>query len=451
MKADKHRILVVDDDARQRDMLSAYLGTRGFDSATAETAGKALERLESDGNIDLVISDIRMPGMSGLEFYQEARSRGHSQPFLFITAYPDVKDAVTAMRDGAVDYIEKPVALDEMLDLARSSLHMDVLEDGAPELDLDIPEWMVARSKRMLDVLKDAALIAPSDVSVLIHGESGAGKEVLADLIHAWSDRSEKPFLKINCAAIPENLLESELFGYEKGAFTGAGKKREGLFERADGGTILLDEIAEMPQGLQSKLLRVTENGSFIPLGGGEERSVDVRILAATNKNLMEEVERKNFREDLYYRLETFELRIAPLRERREDILPLADAFLAKGPGGGGRKKKLSDAAADCLLTYDWPGNARELRNATKRAALMTGGGDVILPEHLPERILKSQAVTIDRDSDEGVIDQMERTIILRTLEKNNYNRSRTAEELKMSRRTLTFKLRRLKDAGFDV
>jgi DNA-binding NtrC family response regulator len=355
------------------------------------------------------------------------------------------------MRDGAVDYIEKPVALDEMLDLARSSLHMDVLEDGAPELDLDIPEWMVARSKRMLDVLKDAALIAPSDVSVLIHGESGAGKEVLADLIHAWSDRSEKPFLKINCAAIPENLLESELFGYEKGAFTGAGKKREGLFERADGGTILLDEIAEMPQGLQSKLLRVTENGSFIPLGGGEERSVDVRILAATNKNLMEEVERKNFREDLYYRLETFELRIAPLRERREDILPLADAFLAKGPGGGGRKKKLSDAAADCLLTYDWPGNARELRNATKRAALMTGGGDVILPEHLPERILKSQAVTIDRDSDEGVIDQMERTIILRTLEKNNYNRSRTAEELKMSRRTLTFKLRRLKDAGFDV
>ena len=442
----ERRILVVDDDAHQRSMLSAYIAERGFDTSAAADGVEALGILDGE-RVDLVVSDIRMPEMDGLAFHQRMRAEGYRQPLLFITAYPDVKDAVAAMKDGAVDYIEKPVDLDEMLDLIRASLDLDVVDDADP--DLDIPEWMVAKSKRMLDLLRNAALIASSDVSVLIHGESGVGKEVLADLIHQWSDRSAKPILKVNCAAIPENLLESELFGYEKGAFTGAGKKRKGLFERADGGTILLDEIAEMPLGLQSKLLRVTENGSFMPLGSEKERSVSVRILAATNKDLTVEVEEKRFREDLYYRLETFELHIPPLRERREDILPLADFFLESAAGDS--RKKLSDSAADILLAYDWPGNVREVRNAMKRAALMTGGGNVILPEHLPERILKSQALEIDRDSEEGVIDQMERTIILRTLEKNNYNRSRTAEELKMSRRTLTFKLRRLKDAGFDV
>ncbi len=449
MEIKKHSILVVDDDHHQSGMLASFLRDAGFDAFEADNADSTM-KIIAEKDIDAVISDMRMPGIGGLELHKQVRDAGHTQPFLFVTAYPDVKDAVSAMKDGAVDYIEKPVDLDEVLDLLRNSLNIGNHDTEKPKRDFQPPPGVVAESPKTIDVFRDAALIAPSDVNVLIHGESGAGKEVLADALHRWSKRANKPFLKINCAAIAPTLLESELFGYEKGAFTGASKKRMGLFEMADKGTILLDEIGEMPLPLQAKLLHITEKGRFIPVGGNSECVVDIRIIAATNKKLEEEVEKGTFREDLYYRLETFELRLPPLRERREDILPLANTFL-EADAASNHPPKISDSAASLLLAYNWPGNARELRNAMKRAFLMSASSGLILPEHLPKRILDTGGNTVKEDNSEGVIDQMERMIILQTLKKNNYNRSRTAEELKMSRRTLTFKIRRLKDAGFDI
>jgi len=388
-----------------------------------------------------------MPGMNGLEFHEAIRKKGLEQPVLFITAFPDVRDAVAAMRDGAVNYLEKPIDLTEMLESIQHTLKLEISETDE-KIDIpELPENVIIKSKGMLDVLKDASLVAPSDVSVLISGESGSGKEVVADLIHQWSKRSAAPFLKINCAAIPENLLESELFGYEKGAFTGANSRKSGFFEQADGGTILLDEISEMALSLQAKLLRVAQDGSFIPLGSNLQKNFNVRIIAATNKNLEEEVKAKRFREDLFYRLNTFELFLPPLKDRKEDILPLALHFASHGK----KHIRLTDKVICIFNSYEWPGNVRELQNTMKRAALMAAGGDTITMEHLPRKLHETPSIEINTESPEGVIDQMERIIILQALEKNNYNRSQTAIELRMSRRTLTFKIRRLKEAGYNV
>lgn len=442
----KYCILVVDDDLQQRDMLTSYLENHDFHTVPAENGKKGIEKLTAS-SIDLIITDVQMPGMNGLEFHKVIRDKGYEQPILFITAFPDVRDAVSAMRDGAVNYLEKPIDLTEMLDSIQHTLKLGVSETEE-KIDIpELPENVIIKSKGMLDVLKDASLVASSDVSVLISGESGSGKEVVADLIHQWSKRSNSPFLKINCAAIPENLLESELFGYEKGAFTGANSRKTGFFEQADGGTILLDEISEMALSLQAKLLRVAQDGSFIPLGSNTQKNFNVRIIAATNKNLEEEVNAKRFREDLFYRLNTFELFLPPLKERKEDILPLALHFASHGE----KHIRLSDTVLSVFNSYDWPGNVRELQNTMKRAVLMAAGGDTITMEHLPRKLQETPTIEIDSDSAEGVIDQMERMIILQTLEKNNYNRSQTALELKMSRRTLTFKIRRLKEAGYKV
>jgi len=439
-------ILVVDDDYQQRDMLASYLEKHSFNIAAAENGKVALEKLNKIP-VDLIISDVRMPKMDGFAFLKELRRLGYTQPVLFITAFPDVKDAVTAMRDGAVNYLEKPIELNEMLDSIHHSLKIEI-PNTDPNIDIpELPDEIIIKSKKMLDLLKDASLIAPSDVGVLICGDSGTGKEVLADLIHCWSQRSSKPFLKLNCAAIPENLLESELFGYEKGAFTGANNKHSGLFEQADGGTIMLDEISEMTLSLQAKLLRVTQDGSFIPLGSNKQQNMNVRIIAATNKNLEEEVKEKRFREDLYYRLNTFEFYIPPLKERREDILPLATHFASKH----NKHKRFTETVVNIFNFYTWPGNVRELQNTVKRAMLMASGGDTISIEHLPKRLQETSKPDIEKSSQEGVIDQMERMIILQTLEKNNFNRSETAKELKMSRRTLTFKIHRFREDGYNI
>lgn len=440
-------ILIIDDDKQQRDMLSSFLANHGFKVFSAQNGQSGLAELDSR-QIDLIVSDVRMPGMDGLEFLKTIRVQEKSLPLLFITAFPDIRDAVSAMRDGAVNYLEKPIDLNEMLDSIHHSLKMQVAES---ELELDmpaLPEEVIIKSRKMIDLIKDVSLIAPSDVGVLICGDSGTGKEVIADLIHQWSERAAAPFLKINCAAIPENLLESELFGFEKGAFTGASSKRAGLFEQADGGTILLDEISEMPLFLQAKLLRVTQDGSFIPLGSSQQKKFNVRIIAATNKNLAEEVAKQNFREDLFYRLNTFEIYLPPLRERREDILPLALYFAGKNSK---KHVRFTDKVVHSLNSYDWPGNIRELENTIKRAILIAAGGDTISIEHLSKKLQEIVESIPEKTSDEGVIDQMERMIILQTLEKNSFNRSQTARALKMSRRTLTFKIRRLREAGYEI
>src|SRR5262249_51300746 len=281
----------------------------------------------------------------------------------------DVRDAVAAMRDGAVNYLAKPIDLDELLLSVQQATGISESVPLKYDENRPLPAHIVARSPLMQAVFRDASLIAPSDTRVLITGESGVGKEVVADVIHAWGSRSAGPLVKVNCAAIPETLLESELFGHEKGAFTGAHAQRIGRFEEADKGTIFLDEIAEMSPQLQAKLLRVTQDGRFQRIGSNREIRTNTRILAASNRNLDEEVKAGRFREDLFYRLNVVELNVPPLRERREDILPLASLFIAEFAKG---RARFSDTVAACLQGYAWPGNVRELRNAMERAVLLS-------------------------------------------------------------------------------
>src|SRR5207249_2373879 len=305
-------------------------------------------------------------------------------------------------------------------------------------------------------VFHDASLIAPSETRVLITGESGVGKEVLADVIHAWSSRSAGPLVRVNCAAIPETLLESELFGHEKGAFTGAIAQHIGRFEVADGGTIFLDEIADMSAPLQAKLLRVTQQGRFARVGSNKELQTNARILAATNRNLEDEVKHGRFREDLFYRLNVVELNIAPLRERREDIPLLATAFINEFSRG---KARFSSTVTDCLKGYGWPGNVRELRNAMERAALLSGG-ELILPEHLPAKVrqgaqpagaAKALDPKLKYPLDAERLEEIERQAILLALRKHDSNRTETAKALGISRRALLYHLKRLRELGYEV
>jgi DNA-binding NtrC family response regulator len=304
---------------------------------------------------------------------------------------------------------------------------------------------IVAASALMRDVLREAVLVAPTDSRVLITGESGAGKEVIADLVHVLSPRAAAPLIKINCAAIPEPLLESELFGHERGSFTGAVARHIGRFEQAGGGSILLDEIAEMSPALQAKLLRVTQDGSFRRVGGSQELRSDARIMTSTNRNLEEETRAGRFRQDLYFRLGVFEIFVPPLRERRADILPLANQFAAAAD----QPPRISPAAAALLELYDWPGNARELRNAIERATLMARGG-VILPDHLPRRIASASGQAVPADAPSRM-EEIERSVILQTLRANHYNRSETARVLGISRRALIYKLRRFHEQGYPI
>ena len=300
----------------------------------------------------------------------------------------------------------------------------------------------------MQSLFRDCALIATSDSRVLITGESGVGKEAVADVIHAWSRRASGPLVKVNCAAIPENLLESELFGHEKGAFTGAIASRAGRFQMADGGTIFLDEIAEMSQPLQAKLLRVAQDGRFQRVGSNAEVRVNARILAASNRNLEQEVKSGRFREDLFYRLNVFEVNVPPLRERREDIPALAHRFLEEFTQG---RAKLSAAVSQCLERYSWPGNVRELRNAMERAALLSRG-ELVIPEHLPARIRPVAGARAPLDEDEAQrLEEIEHQAVAQALKKMDFNRTNTARHLGISRRALIYKLQRMRERGFDV
>jgi len=440
------RILIVDDDDGQRSLLDSFLGSQGFETAVVSSGQRALEVLREQ-EIDMMISDVRMPGLSGLETLRLARQERGSFPVLLVTAYADVRDAVGAMRDGAVNYLAKPIDLEELLALVRQATG---LSRHAP-LKFDakqLPPNIVAASPLMQALFRDVSLVAASESRVLISGESGVGKEVVADVIHAWSKRAAGRLVKVNCAAIPETLLESELFGHEKGAFTGATAQRIGRFELADGGSIFLDEIADMAQQLQAKLLRVAQDGRFQRIGSNTEIHSDTRILAATNRNLDEEVKAGRFREDLYYRLNVMELAVPPLRERREDILPLANQMLAQFAQG---RARLSSAVADCLENYSWPGNVRELRNAMERAALLCRG-DLIVPDHLPARIRPgAHPASAAESADVKKLDEIEAEAVMVALRKNNFNRTATAKVLGISRRALIYKLQHLRELGHNV
>jgi DNA-binding NtrC family response regulator len=443
------RILIVDDDPGQRSLLNSFLKSQGFETAVVDSGERALEALRA-GQFSMMISDVRMPGLSGLETLRQARKEQIKVPVLLVTAFTDVRDAVAAMRDGAVNYLAKPIDLDELLTTVQ---HTTGVAKKVPLLhgeDKPLPDYVIARSPLMAAVYRDASLIAPSETRVLITGESGVGKEVLADVIHDWSSRAGGPIVKVNCAAIPENLLEAELFGHEKGAFTGAHAQRIGRFEEADDGTIFLDEIAEMSPQLQAKLLRVTQNGTFQRVGSNREIRTNARILAASNKNLEDEVKNGRFREDLFYRLNVVELNIPPLRERREDILPLASHFITEFAKG---RARISEPVATCLENYSWPGNVRELRNAMERAVLLARS-ELILPAHLPTKVREAvpeHAQPPQGTADAQQLEEIERQAILQALRKHDFNRTETAKALGISRRALIYKLQRFRNAGYAI
>ena len=445
--AETPRILIVDDDPGQRSLLNSFLGRQGFEIVTAACGQEALETLRH-GKFDMMISDVRMPGLSGLETLRLARKEHATLPVLLVTAFTDVRDAVAAMRDGAVNYLAKPIDLDELLATVRQAIGIPGSAPLQFSQDKPLPDYVVARSPLMQAVFRDASLIAPSETRVLITGESGVGKEIVADVIHAWSPRAAGPLVKVNCAAIPETLLESELFGHEKGSFTGAHAQRIGRFEEANEGTILLDEIAEMSPPLQAKLLRVTQDGRFQRVGSNREVHTNARILAASNRILEDEVKAGRFREDLFYRLNVVELNVPPLRERREDILPLAGRFIEEFTRG---RARFSDAVSACLERYPWPGNVRELRNAMERAVLLSRS-ELILPEHLPARVCAAAAQpAAPETADLERLEEVERQAIMQALRQHDSNRTETAKALGISRRALIYKLQRFRNLGYTV
>jgi len=444
------RILIVDDDPGQRSLLNSFLKSQGFETAVVDSGMKALEALRASP-FSMMISDVRMPGLTGLETLRQARKEQIMVPVLLVTAFTDVRDAVAAMRDGAVNYLAKPIDLDELLATVQHTTGISKPTGIVQSEDRPLPPYVIARSPLMLAVYREASLIAPSETRVLITGESGVGKEILADVVHEWSSRASGPIVKVNCAAIAETLLEAELFGHEKGAFTGAHAQRIGRFEEANDGTIFLDEVAEMSPQLQAKLLRVTQNGTFQRVGSNREIRTNARLLAATNKNLEEEVKLGRFREDLFYRLNVVELNIPPLRERREDILPLASHFISEFAKG---KARFSETVSECLQNYSWPGNVRELRNAMERAVLLSRS-ELILPAHLPTKVREAvpehahpMAATA---ADAQQLEEIERQAILQALRKHDFNRTETAKALGISRRALIYKLQRFRNAGFAI
>ncbi len=441
------RILIVDDDHGQRSLLETFLRAQGYETQSA-ASGEAALQLLAEQPFAMMVSDVRMPGMSGIETLRRVRQKHATLPVLLVTAFADIRSAVSAMRDGAVNYLAKPIDLDELITSVRLALEPDrepIATDRSPR---PLPAGVIAESPLTQAVFRDAAVIAASDTRVLITGESGVGKEIVADVIHAWSRRAAGPLVKVNCAAIPENLLESELFGHEKGAFAGATQRRPGRFEEAAGGTLLLDEIGDLPLPLQAALLRLINDGTFRRLGSTRDIKADARLLATTNRDLEAQIAAGKFREDLFYQLNVMEIHVPPLRERPEDILPLATHFIGQFSR---QKPRFSATVAAALTRYRWPGNVRELRNAMERAALLSRG-EVVLPEHLPARILNATSELAPAGEGEARrLEEIEREAILKALRKNNYNRTQTAKELAISRRALTYKLQRLRAEGTAV
>jgi len=381
-------ILIVEDEARMRRLLELDLGEAGYQTFSAADAEKGLDMLRRE-QIDLVLTDLKLPGLGGLEFLQAAKRLNGALPVVVMTAYGSVETAVEAMKAGASDYVLKPFALAEMRLVVQKELDVRRLREENLSLrealgrQYNYPN-IVARSPKMQEVLALAERVAATPSTVLIGGESGVGKDLIARLIHQRSSRASGPFIKINSTAIPENLLESELFGHEKGAFTGASAQRIGRFEQSNGGTLFLDEIGDMPLAVQSKILRVLQEGEFSRVGGNTTVKTDVRIIAATNKTLEQEVAKKQFREDLFYRLNVVRIHLPPLRQRREDVNLLAEYFLKKiATQKHLPQLKLSEEAVKLMEEYPWPGNVRELENTIQRACVLATS-DVLLPKDIP-------------------------------------------------------------------
>lgn len=442
-------VLVVEDHEGLAELLEEEVRDAGWSARHVTSAERALPLLKT-WRPDLVVSDLRLPGMNGVELLDQAKAEPDPPFFLIITAFGTVEQAVDALKAGADDFMTKPLDLEHFLRRVGHFLEVRRLRSQVAGLreamggNDDFHE-MVGRSKPMLDLFTQIRQVAPARGPVLILGESGSGKELVAKAVHRLSDRSGGPFMAVNCAGIPETLMESEFFGHEEGAFTGSAGARDGLFVEAGGGTLFLDEIAEMPMALQSKLLRILQDGKVRRVGSNVEREVDVRVLAATHRNLEEEVAEGRFREDLFYRLETFNLRVPPLREREEDVELLAQRFLVMFSSRMEKRVEgFSSAALEKFRGYAFPGNVRELRNAVERAVTFCDGAKV-RPEHLPARIRNPKGETVvDAALGEWMssrriltLEEVERAYIRQVLDQTEGNKKRAAELLGITRKTL--------------
>ena len=443
------KIMIVDDDASHRKMLTAVLSAEGYHIKEADDGDTAC-RLVAESDFDLVLMDLRMKRMDGDVAQKKMAGINPDVPVVIMTAYGSVRSAVEALKSGADNYLTKPINIDELKILVNKTLQQRQLQAENRNLREQLGKRfdlgsIIGSSPAMRELIETLTLVAPSEATVLIQGESGTGKELVASAIHHNSSRKNAPFIKVNCAALPETLLENELFGHEKGAFTGATGAKKGRFQLADGGTLFLDEIAEMTPATQAKILRVLQEREFEPVGGTRSIRVDTRILSATNRNLEKAIAADRFREDLYYRLNVVTITVPPLRERLPDIPLLAEHFLGHYAAKNHRTfKGIVSQATDLLMRYSWPGNVRELENVVERAVIMARG-DRIETEHLPSSIN-------DRSSDPTghfpilpsgrSLKDVEKEMILRTLDDMGGNRTQTARILGISRRTLQLKLK---------
>ncbi len=447
-------VLVIDDEKNMRLSLQTMLEDEGYTARTVDSAEQGLALVGREPFF-MVITDAHLNGMSGYDLLSRLRQSHRELPVLMITAYATPKLAVEAIKAGAIDYLAKPFEPEELLHaVSRCAERFKLIQENArlrtqatQEFDVD---QIIGASPRMTELKNLIRTVAVSNATVLVVGESGVGKELVAGAIHGLSQRRLKAYIRINCAAIPENLLESELFGHEKGSFTGALKQKLGRVEEADGGTMFLDEIGDMSRPLQAKLLRFLEDGTFSRVGGNEELKVDVRLIAATNRDIIDAIRQNQFREDLFHRLNVVQLRPPPLRERGKDVLALAEFFLRQFNAAMGKQiHTFSPAAQQKLLSHHWPGNVRELRNVVERAVILETSNEIHpanLPEfHLETRLRKGELpiVPSDRSIDE-VMAGFEREFILNTLAQNRYNLTRTAEQLKISRHALRYRMQRL-------
>ena len=458
------RVLVVDDEASVRESLRLILKQRA--EVTLAVSGEAALTALAAQAFDVVLLDILMPGMDGLELLEQVRAQARAPQVIMLTATKTVKTAVRAMKLGAFDYVTKPFDIDELIVLVERAAQSSALLREVTALRQEVGQRyrfdnVIGRSAPMQAVLQTVSRVAPLRTTVLLTGESGTGKEVIAKAIHYNSPRSSGPLVAINCAAIPENLLESELFGHERGAFTDAHARKLGHFESAHHGTIFLDEIGEMNPGTQAKLLRVLEQGTFTRVGGSQPVTVDVRVVAATNRNLDKSMQDGSFRPDLYFRLNVVAIHLPPLRERREDLPHLLRHFLTlKAADLGVPEKSFERTAVDCLLRYGWPGNVRELENAVERALALGQGATLTiddLPPHLSDGHSRAPIRPLEPDhstsspSLSAAVEQLEQTLILDALAQAEHNQTRAAEILGTTRRILKYKMDKLGIVGQDT
>ncbi len=439
----KH-VLVVEDDHSLREAICDMLDINDIDYVDVENGQKAIEALQNN-SFQVVISDVQMNPVNGYQLLRHINDKYNGLPVILMTAYGSIPQAVDAIQAGAVDYLVKPFNVKDLIQSLSNQLNPQAADESG----------MIAKDPASIELVKLAKKVAVTEATVLLNGDSGVGKEVYSQFIHQQSERADQPFVAINCAAIPENMLEAVLFGYEKGAFTGAYKATPGKFEQANNGTLLLDEISEMDVSLQAKLLRVIQEREVERLGGQKTIQLDVRIIATTNRNLKEEVAEKRFREDLYYRLNVFPLSIPALKQRPEDIIPIAELFVKKYSKATGQKITMSVSAQIDLKNYPWPGNIRELENVIQRALILKQGDQIESDDIMLEAVEVISAQDVNEEDNSGQLHtdlkDRETEVIIETLKAFAGSRKKTAEKLGISPRTLRYKLAKLRDSGAEL